>query len=140
MAYTEPPAWAHGQADTNLVAGLNIVAANLTHFSTAHPGVAGVTCSGGGEYAGSDDTRSVTHRRAHRWLIYMVEDDDDPTALTLLHADPVEDKDFSTTLDGEEGKTMYFDLDTIDWLLPGMAYIVRNVVYAFELDLEAIDA
>lgn len=140
MAYTEPPAWAHGQADTNLIAGLNIIAANLTHFATAHPGLAGATCSGGGEYAGSDQTTSITHRRAHRWLVYAASDNDDPVMLTLLHA-AVTSKDFSMSLDiDEEEGTMYLDLDSIDWLLPGMAYIVRNVSFAFESDLEEIDA
>jgi len=139
MAYTEPPVWAHGQADTNLVAGLNILAGNLAHFATAHPGLAGATCSGGGEHAGSEETRSVTQRRAHRWLVYIADDNDDPVTLTLLHA-PVTSKDFSISIDSEEDAMSYLDMDEIDWLLPGMCYIVRNVAYAIEIDLEAVNA
>lgn len=139
MAYTEPPVWEHGQADTNLVAGLNILSGNLTHFATAHPGVAGATCSGGGEYAGSEETLSVTHRRAHRWLVYRVDDNDEPVTVTLLHA-LVGSKDFSTTVDSADEEMVYLDLETINWLLPGMAYTVRNVAYAFEVDLETISA
>lgn len=139
MPYTEPPVWTHGQADTNLVAGLNILAGNLAHFASAHPGLAGVTSSGGGEYAGTEETKSVTHRRAHRWLVYSADDNDDPVILTLLH-EAVESKDFSTTIDSNEDEASYLDLESITWLLPGMAYIVRNVAYAFELDLESIGA
>lgn len=141
MAYTEPPAWAHGQADTNLAAGLNTIAGNLAHFATAHPGYAGVTSSGSAnDTLTSDSENSITHRRAHRWLVYSASDNDDPVLLTLLHAE-VTSKDFSTSLESsEEVAVMYMDLDSIDWLLPGMAYTVRNVSFAFESDLEGIDA
>lgn len=141
MPYTEPPIWTHGETDTNLIPRLNILVNNLPYFATEHAGAAGITCGCGFIYIDFPDVDrrpSFTHKRMHRWLTYQVYDDDDAVTLTLMREGV--DGDRSEKLDAEKYVTKFFDLDTIGWLPMGAVYIIRNVRFAFELDLEVSDA
>lgn len=121
MAYEVPRQWAHGDVPT---------AAQMNAYSNALASIKSVAdrmppnpalLKFGGD---PDDAEwRITH--AARWLHV-------PDACTLYNAN---DSSQTTSVpEPPSGTILAFDLNTVDWLLPGTHYIVDGVPWAFERD------
>lgn len=121
MPYQTPKTWAWG--DTISAAELQKYSSNLTHWQTNLPVV---------PPQASGPHGTVVLRNAHRWLVYLPDSEDDAPTLSLLRDSTGE---YSTSLETatDDGESKWFDLQSLDWLVVGMTYMITDVHFAKEV-------
>lgn len=121
MPYQTPKTWAFG--NTIQAADLQKYSSNLTWWQT---NLAAVPPQASGP-AGT-----VVLRNAHRWLAYLPDSEDDAPTLALLR-DATGEYETSLETATADGKVKWFDLESLDWLVVGMTYMVTDVLFAREV-------
>lgn len=123
MAYTQPKYWQHGDGTT--AADFNKYSSNLTYFAGALVGV-NMACSRFRDENEVPHWFEIQHRS--RYLVYA-EANDAPRLTNRSRS-----LSFGLTEVPEGEICNILDLDEIDWLVPGMIYLVRECRYAIETD------
>lgn len=121
MPYQTPKTWSFG--DTVDAPSMQKYADNLNWFAGNLPNVPAQASGPHGR---------VFLRHAHRWLVYLPDSEDDAPSLTKFRDTS---EDYQTTLEtaDDDGKAKWFDLDSLEWLVEGMAYTVTDVHFAREV-------
>lgn len=121
MPYVTPKTWEAFETVEN--ADLAPYVTNLQHWATNLPDV---------PPQASGPHGTVVIRHAHRWLLYLPDSEDDSPTVSLLRDTTNES---ITSLEGatDDGKPKWFDLDSLDQLVVGMAYMITDVHFAREL-------
>ena len=125
MPYQTPKTWAFG--DIVGAADLQKYTNNLTWWASNLPTVPAQASGPHGQ---------IIMRHSHRWLVYLPDSQDDAPTLTKFR-DTTGEYETSLETATADGKPKWFDLQSLDWLVEGMAYTVSDVLFAREIaDLE----